>query len=143
MPLLGALGSPMHVGPLGAGAAAKLVANSTLFGVLAVLGEALALAQGLGLSRDAAFKVLSATPVGVQAERRRAAVEANEFPPRFSLSLARKDVNLVAEAAASAGLDLPTAAAARRWVVAADENGRGEQDYSAVLAHILQTVKSS
>ncbi|MBM0255597.1 NAD(P)-binding domain-containing protein [Micromonospora sp. 4G55] len=49
MPLLGALGSPMHVGPLGAGAAAKLVANSTLFGVLAVLGEALALADGLGL----------------------------------------------------------------------------------------------
>ncbi|MGH3092648.1 MAG: NAD(P)-dependent oxidoreductase [Gaiellaceae bacterium] len=37
-PLLSALGSPVHVGPLGAGAAAKLVANSTLFGALGILG---------------------------------------------------------------------------------------------------------
>ena len=70
-PLLSALGSPVHVGPSGAGAAAKLVANSTLFGVLGVLGEALALAEGLGLSREAAFAVLAATPVAAQAERRR------------------------------------------------------------------------
>ena len=46
-PLLTVLGIPLHVGPLGAGAAAKLVANSTLFGVLGVLGEAVALARGL------------------------------------------------------------------------------------------------
>ncbi|MDQ4124947.1 MAG: NAD(P)-dependent oxidoreductase, partial [Actinomycetota bacterium] len=47
-PLLEALGSPLHAGDLGAGAAAKLVANSTLFGSLGVLGEALALADSLG-----------------------------------------------------------------------------------------------
>jgi HAD superfamily hydrolase (TIGR01450 family) len=48
-PLLRALGAPMMVGALGAGTAAKLVANATLFGVLALLGEALALATRLGL----------------------------------------------------------------------------------------------
>ncbi|TMK91641.1 MAG: NAD(P)-dependent oxidoreductase [Actinobacteria bacterium] len=51
MSLLSVLGSPLHVGPLGSGAAAKLVANTTLVGTIGVLGEALALAEGLGLSR--------------------------------------------------------------------------------------------
>jgi 3-hydroxyisobutyrate dehydrogenase-like beta-hydroxyacid dehydrogenase len=137
-PLLSALGSPLHVGPLGTGAAAKLVANTTLFGTLGVLGEALALADGLGLSRDAAFEILASTPVAAQAERRRPSLEAGEFPPRFSLSLARKDADLVAEAAATAGVDLRLAAAARSWLREAEETGLGESDYSAVLARILE-----
>jgi 3-hydroxyisobutyrate dehydrogenase-like beta-hydroxyacid dehydrogenase len=143
IPLLAALGSPTHVGPLGAGAAAKLVANSTLFGVLAVLGEALALADALGLSRDTAFKLLAATPVGAQAERRRPAVESGEFPLRFAMSLARKDADLLADAATAAKLNLPVAAAARGWIAAAQQGGRGEQDYSAVLAQILDAARSS
>lgn len=57
LPLLTTLGTPLHVGSTGAGAAAKLVANGTLFGVLGVLGEALTLSDGLGLSRDAAFEI--------------------------------------------------------------------------------------
>jgi 3-hydroxyisobutyrate dehydrogenase-like beta-hydroxyacid dehydrogenase len=49
--LLSQLGSPIHVGPLGSGAAAKLVANSTLVGTISLFGEALALADALELSR--------------------------------------------------------------------------------------------
>ena len=136
-PLLEVLGRPLRVGDLGTGAAAKLVANSTLFGVLGVLGEALALAEGLGLSRDAAFDVLAATPIAAQAERRRSAVESGAYPPRFTLSLARKDAGLVVAAAAEAGLDLRLAAAAAARLESADEKGWGELDYSALLADIL------
>jgi 3-hydroxyisobutyrate dehydrogenase-like beta-hydroxyacid dehydrogenase len=139
--LLSALGTPVHVGPLGAGAAAKLVANSTLFGVLGVFGEALALADALGLPRDAAFCVLEASPLAAQVERRRASVEANEFPPRFPLSLARKDADLIAEAAENAGLDLRLAAAARSWLVDAEHGGHGDEDYSAALAWILERTR--
>lgn len=136
-PLLSELGTPVHVGELGAGAAAKLVANSTLFGVLATLGEALALAETLGLEQDAAFDVLSATPIAAQAERRRESVESGAYPGRFALALARKDADLLADAAASADLELPVSEAARRWLVDAESAGLGEQDYSAVLAQIL------
>ncbi|HEX2771866.1 MAG TPA: NAD(P)-dependent oxidoreductase [Micromonosporaceae bacterium] len=142
MPVFSALGDPMHVGPLGAGAAAKLVANSTLFGVLAVLGEALALADSLGLPRDVAFEVLSATPVGAQADRRRPAVMSGEFPLRFTMALARKDADLVTTAAEEAGLHLPVAHAARNWVADAVAGGRGDEDYSAVLAHILAASRA-
>ena len=136
-PPLSVLGSPLHVGPLGAGSAAKLVANTTLFGTLGVLGEALALADALGLDRNTAFEILASTPLAAQAERRRPSLEAGEYPPRFSLSLARKDADLIAEAAAAAGLDLRLAEAARSWLREAEEAGLGEADYSAMLARIL------
>ena len=132
-PLLAALGTVHHVGPLGAGAAAKLVANSTLFGSLGVLGEALRLADRLGLSRDVAFEVLAATPVAAQAERRREAFEANDYPPRFTLALAHKDAELVTAAAP----ELRLAAAARSWLADADDASWSERDYSALLAWIL------
>ena len=137
-PLLAALGSPIHVGPLGSGAAAKLVANSTLFGMIGVLGEALALADALGLSRETAFGVLAASPLGAQAERRREAIETGEYPPRFPLSLAHKDAELVAAAAKAAGVTLPLGEAARSWLAAADSASWGDRDYSAVLAWILE-----
>ena len=135
VPLLADLGTPMHVGPLCAGARAKLVANSTLFGTIGVLGEALALADALGLERDAAFDVLATTPLAAQAERRRPGIESGEFPPRFPLRLARKDADLVAEASDA---ELRLAEAARSWLVDADEGSWGEQDYSALLAWILK-----
>jgi 3-hydroxyisobutyrate dehydrogenase-like beta-hydroxyacid dehydrogenase len=135
VPLLADLGTPIHAGPLGAGAAAKLVANSTLFGTLGVLAEALALADALGLERGAAFDVLATTPLAAQAERRRPGLESGDFPPRFPLRLARKDADLVSEASDA---ELRLAEAARSWLVDADEGSWGEQDYSALLAWILK-----
>jgi 3-hydroxyisobutyrate dehydrogenase-like beta-hydroxyacid dehydrogenase len=136
-PVFSALGTALHVGPLGAGAAAKLVANSTLFGAVTVLGEAVSLAQGLGLEPGVTFDVLAATPVAAQAERRRQAIETGEYPKRFPLSLAVKDADLVAEAAAGAGVELRAAAAARSWLADAAEAGWSDRDYAEVLAWIL------
>jgi 3-hydroxyisobutyrate dehydrogenase-like beta-hydroxyacid dehydrogenase len=136
-PLLETLGTVRHVGPPGSGAAAKLVANATLFGVLGVLGEALALGRALGLPGATTFDVLSVTPLAAQAQRRRAAVESDDFPQRFALSLARKDADLVADAAADAGADLRLSAAALAWLRDADEGGWGARDYSSVVAWIL------
>src|SRR5207244_4744796 len=102
-------------------------------GALGVLAEALRLADRLGLSREAAFEVLAATPSAEQAERRRAALEANDYPPRFPLVLARKDADLVSAAAP----ELRLARAARSWLADADDASWGDRDYSALLAWIL------
>lgn len=140
-PLLSTLGTVLHLGPVGAGTAAKLVANTTLVGVIGILGEALALAETLGLSRKAAFEVLGKTALADQAERRRAAVESGEYPPRFALYLARKDADLILEAAAKAGIELRLAKGAREWLADAEAAGLGDADYSAVLARIFEGVK--
>jgi 3-hydroxyisobutyrate dehydrogenase-like beta-hydroxyacid dehydrogenase len=134
-PLLSALGSVIRVGPIGAGTAAKLVANSTLLGALGVLGEALAVAQKLGLPQEVAFDVLAATPIAAQAERRRPAIESGEFPPRFSLRLALKDANLILEAS---GTELRLIESVREWLAEADEASWGDKDYSALLAWMLR-----
>jgi len=133
--LLEVLGKPIYIGPSGSGAAAKLVANSTLITVIGALGEALALADALGLSREKAFEVLGTTALATQAERRRPALESGEFSPRFPLRLARKDADLIAEL----GLDLRLTEAGRSWLA---EAGDGDQDYSAVLLRILRAAGS-
>lgn len=136
-PLLETLGEPLRVGPLGSGAAAKLVANAALLGTLVQLGETLRLADLLGLGRDRAFDVLAATPLAAQAERRREAIESGEYPARFRLSLARKDAGLVADAA---GGSLPVLEAVRSRFASAESAGLGDADYAAVLAWILGDV---
>lgn len=136
-PLLETIGEPLRTGPLGSGAAAKLVANATLVGSIALLGETLALADVLRLPRETTWEVLAATPLAAQAERRRPVVESGEYPPRFRLSLARKDAELVESAAEAGGLELPALAAARAHLAAAEAAGLGDADYAAVLKQIL------
>ena len=52
------LGTVIHAGPLGSGAAAKLVAKMGLFCTLAALGEAIAFGRALGLSPQVLADVL-------------------------------------------------------------------------------------
>jgi 4-nitrophenyl phosphatase len=113
------------------------VANATLFTTLGALGEAIALAQGLGLSREATYQILATTPLAAQAERRRESIESNDYPPRFPLALARKDASLIREGAETAGLDLRLVHGAERWLADAVRTGFGDRDYTAMLATIL------
>lgn len=138
-PVLSVLGATVRVGGPGCGAAAKLVANAALINTLGALGEALALAQALGLSRESAYRVLAATPLAAQAQRRRAALDSGQYPPRFPLGLAHKDARLITEAARAARADLRVTAAAGSWLADAESAGAGGQDYTAVLDTILHS----
>jgi 3-hydroxyisobutyrate dehydrogenase-like beta-hydroxyacid dehydrogenase len=130
------LGRPIHVGPLGSGAATKLVANSTLGALMSALGEALALADALGLDPHRTLDILAESPIGVTARSKRDHIESGTYPPRFKLLLAAKDLRLVLDAAAQARCEMPLAEAAARWFETASEAGLGALDYSAVIAHI-------
>jgi len=134
--VLEVFGPTTHVGELGAGASMKLVANSTLGAAVVGLGEALALADRLGVETTVALDILSGGALGNAVQRTRGAIESGAYEPRFKLSLAEKDLRLVQDAARAAGLDLPLAGAARAWFEDAANAGRGEQDYPAVIAHI-------
>jgi 3-hydroxyisobutyrate dehydrogenase len=135
-PLLGALGTVVHVGPLGSGAAMKLVTNSTLGALMTALGEALAVADALGLDQGTVLDVLAESPIGVTVNRKRESIESGSYPPTFKLSLARKDLALVNDAAGNAGLDLRVAPASGSWLATAESAGLGSLDYGAVIAHI-------
>jgi 3-hydroxyisobutyrate dehydrogenase-like beta-hydroxyacid dehydrogenase len=140
--VLSAFGNPMHLGGPGAGAAMKLVANSTLAGVITVAGEALALADGFGLDPQRALEGVLKTPIGPAVQRKVDKIESDRYDPSFRLALMLKDMRLVNDAARRREVDLKVAQAAERWVEQAAEHGLGDCDYSAVVAEIRRREAS-
>lgn len=135
LPVFGVLGSPRHIGPLGSGAAMKLVVNSTLGPVMAALGEALALADLLGLDPSTVLDVLEGSAVGTAAKGKRGRVESGEYEPNFRLALARKDSDLITRAA---GDRLPVAHTVGQLFAEAERAGLGDLDYSALVKLIRE-----
>jgi 3-hydroxyisobutyrate dehydrogenase-like beta-hydroxyacid dehydrogenase len=138
-PVLAAFGAVRHLGPLGAGASMKLVVNSTILALMTALGEALALADSLGLDQNDVLDILADSAIGGPARSKRGHIESGTYPPNFKLVLAAKDGSLVLRAAEAAGLELGVSEAAAAWMAAADRDGLGELDYSAVIAEIRGT----
>jgi 3-hydroxyisobutyrate dehydrogenase-like beta-hydroxyacid dehydrogenase len=136
-PVLQVFGDVCHVGPPGAGAAMKLVVNTTLTASIVALGEALALGRALGLDQSSMLDVLADSPVGPTVRAKRANVESGHYPGNFALWLAAKDMRLASEAADHVGVDLQTARSVRRWLEQAADEGAADLDFSAVVATIL------
>ncbi|MEU6238083.1 hypothetical protein [Kitasatospora sp. NPDC047058] len=87
-PVLGHLGTVVRCGGPGSGAALKLVVMSAMVGGVAVVAEALAVADSLGLPEELTLGVLAKGPLGGAVARARAL--DSEFPVR----LAAKDLAL-------------------------------------------------
>jgi 3-hydroxyisobutyrate dehydrogenase-like beta-hydroxyacid dehydrogenase len=138
-PILAAFGAIRHMGPLGAGASMKIVANSTLLALMTALGEALTLADTLGLDQDDVLDILAESSIGVPVRSKRRYIQSGAYPPNFKLALAAKDGSLVQRAAEAAGLNLRVAGSAAAWMAAAERAGLGDLDYSAVIAQIRGT----
>ncbi len=93
-------GKIVHVGPVGSGSALKLVVNQSLGAVAAGLGEALGLADHLGLPQGTVLDVLSAGAYGWTLGQKRPMIESGDFSAAtFSLSGLAKDLGLVVDAA--------------------------------------------
>jgi 3-hydroxyisobutyrate dehydrogenase-like beta-hydroxyacid dehydrogenase len=135
-PVLRLLGNPTRVGGLGSGAAMKLVVNLTLAAAMTAAGEAIALGNLFGLDRGTVLDVLANSPVGSVIQPKREAIESGTYPPSFKLSLARKDLRLLTDAAARTELRLKVAPAALAWLDATSAAGLGNRDYSSVIATI-------
>jgi 3-hydroxyisobutyrate dehydrogenase len=134
--VLGAMGTPLLLGPGGAGAAMKLVANSTLAGLQGLIGEALALADAFHLDQEKVIEALLPSPIGTALSRKLDKIRTNSYTPSFRLALMLKDMHLVLDAAERRGLRLDLARASARWIEEAERDGLGDLDYSAVIAEI-------
>lgn len=128
---LAVLGDVRHVGPPGAGAALKLVVNSTLVGNFAVLGEALALADRLGVDPGLALDALART----SPQARRLKEHTDGDSPRFTLALAAKDLGLALDGSPHPGV-LSTVRARTGAALAA---GLGGHDLVTLTDHIRRT----
>lgn len=141
----------VHCGPSGNGQAAKICNNMILGVTMIATCEAFALADKLGLDRQAMFDVVStssgaswsvnaycpAPGIGPQSPA------DNGYKPGFAAELMLKDLNLSQMAAEAVDADTPMGLAARDLYAhfVDDEDGRGK-DFSAMLPR-FETRKRS
>ena len=133
-PVLDVLGrATVHLGPSGAGSAAKLAINTFLCGSMVAAVEALRLGTAEGVDGAQLIDALARTeilPKWTVGKLER--LRDGDTRPGFDLALAEKDLRLVAETAAADGIELPLAAAVRDLYGAALAAGMAGRDFSAV-----------
>jgi 3-hydroxyisobutyrate dehydrogenase-like beta-hydroxyacid dehydrogenase len=131
-PVMGA--KVFHVGACGSAAKMKLITNLVLGLNRAALAEGLAFAEAIGVSPAAALEVMIGSNAYSKAMdvKGRKLVE-RDFTVQARLSQHLKDVRLMLEAAAAAGMDLPLTDTHCRLMEQAEAAGLGDLDNSAIL----------
>jgi 3-hydroxyisobutyrate dehydrogenase len=136
MPILSALGSKVIVvgSEPGQGATAKAV-NQLLCGVhIAVCGEALSLAEKLGLDMDQMLDIVSGSAASSWMIRDRGPRMLQSDPPVTSaVDIFVKDLGIVLEAGRDAKTALPFAALAQQLFLSVSGRGLGAADDSQVI----------
>jgi len=138
MPVLEAFGRRItHLGPAGAGQAAKAVNQVILAGVYTGVAEGLVYAERAGLPAEALVEALGAGAADSWVLRNRAVNMVNSrYPLGFRTSLHLKDVRIALREADALGLELDVA----RLVAGLEERlvaaGFGDEDVSNVARHV-------
>ncbi|MGH1412147.1 MAG: 3-hydroxyisobutyrate dehydrogenase [Pelagimonas sp.] len=141
----------VHCGEAGNGQAAKICNNMILGVTMIGTCEAFALADKLGLSREAMFDVVS-TSSGYSWSMNAycpapgvgpASPADNDYKPGFAAELMLKDLRLSQQAAQGADADTPLgeAATALYTTFVEDEDGKG-RDFSAMLPRFEKRSRS-
>lgn len=131
-PVLEAIGAKrLHAGPVGAGAALKLLANA-LFGIqVAVLAELAGRTTELGLEPARAFALLGETPLLSPAAKAAASLMiSGQHTPMFPIELLRKDLGY---AIGDSSASMPITGATAGVFDAAVRQGLGHAHLTAVI----------
>ncbi len=116
-------------------AAFKLFGNSLLFVLTAGIADVFAMAAHLGVPFDDAVGLFEKFPIGGLVGARAAKMASGDLTATFELTMARKDVRLMIEAAGDQPLTVLPAIA--RKMDAAIAEGHGHQDMAAIVAGLL------
>jgi 3-hydroxyisobutyrate dehydrogenase-like beta-hydroxyacid dehydrogenase len=136
-PVLARLGEPVHVGAVPNGSALKHVVLAANAPMVALLAEAIALGERLGLDRTLLLDELELSRIGALVRRKRAMVEAGRYPADARLGGFAKDMRLVRQAGDDAAVPMTMVAAALGLAEEAVTAGLADLDYSALIGHRL------
>lgn len=132
----------LHLGPLGSGAAMKVIVNAMIGVTNLALSEGLVLAECLGLERETAYDVLASSAIAspfVQ-YKRDAFLEPDSAETFFSVRLLQRDLDLALSLAREAKTPLFGAAVASESLSLAAAAGFGEDDVNRV-ADVLRELR--
>ncbi|MBB2944618.1 3-hydroxyisobutyrate dehydrogenase [Actinoplanes lutulentus] len=120
-------------GSAGSSTRLKLVANSWVLAATHGIGEALALAKGLGVDPEDFFGLISGGPLDMGYLRAKgdAILQGRLSPASFAVVTAEKDARLIVDAGRNHGVRLNVAEAGAERFRRAAELGHGDEDMAA------------
>ncbi len=137
-PVLSAMGKTIvHAGGVGMGSALKLATNLMLAHLVSGFTEGFLLIQRAGVDPKRYLEVLEASTFrSPWYQTKGSGMLKRDFSPHFALKHMHKDLRLMDELADDIGVALPTTKAVEQLFAASEAAGKGELDYSAILAHL-------
>ena len=140
---LEALGTPVYLGEPPVAAAAKLGFNIFFLGVVAAMGEAMALAESYGLDADRFLgEVIGRTWLRQIVERYGARIKPRG-EASFTARLAGKDARYAARALQERGVPGFLASAVASYYALMSHEGYGDEDYPAIAGFLAEYARRS
>ena len=137
-PVLLAIGPTInHVGEAEQARVVKLAINLMIAVLAQVMSEALVLGEASGVSREALLEVMGSSAAGAPfVKYKTEPLLRDDFSATFTTALMEKDIDLVLDAADTAGVGLPLAREMKAHLRAAIEAGYGDDDFIALFLHL-------
>ena len=126
-----------HMGPVGAGQAAKAVNQVILAGAYLGVAEGIVLGIKAGLDPEQLVQALSGGAARSWVlENRSGRMIANDYPPGFKTALHLKDLNIALQLAREVGASMPIAAIVSQIETGLVAQGHADEDMSNVARTI-------
>lgn len=137
-PVLRAIGSTIHVvGDAEQARVVKLAINLAIAGLAELMAEALVLCERSGVSREALLETMGDSAAGAPfVKYKTEPLLHDDYSATFTTNLMEKDLDLVLEAAETAGVRLPLAGEIKALVRSTIEAGYGDDDFMALFLHL-------
>ena len=117
-------------------AAHKIIGNSMMFVITAGITDVFAMAKGVGIAPQDALAVFSKFNVGGVIKSRGEKMARGDFAATFELTMARKDIGLMLDAAGSNPMAVLPGIAKRMEEAIA--KGHGADDLGAIAAEVVR-----
>lgn len=124
----------IHVGAIGDATRMKFIVNLVQAELIQALSEGLVFGEKMGFSVDKILEVLDSGGVASPLFHSKGRTMARgDFTRNLALKYVHEQLELVLDQAKKLNLDLPGATCACKLYEQADKDGRGEEDFSAVI----------
>jgi 3-hydroxyisobutyrate dehydrogenase/2-hydroxy-3-oxopropionate reductase len=135
LPILQVLGKKhIYCGLHGLGLSAKLAQNTIQGAMLESFCEGFVLATKAGVRPETMLEIIQSSLARAGLTDFKAPfIFKGDFTPYFPLKLMHKDLELAAEAGYAQGVPMPVLAAVKEVYMAAKAQGKGDQDYAAIV----------
>ncbi len=126
-----------HVGDAEQARIVKLAINLMIAGLAQLMSEALVLGEAAGVSREALLEVMGSSAAGAPfVKYKTEPLLRDDFSATFTTALMEKDIDLVLDAAADVGVELPVAQQMKTLLRGAIEAGYADDDLMALFLHL-------